>query len=357
MNRHIIARIEGLLLGVAVGDAIGLPTEGMSPTKIKKLGWAEDLKHRFFFGCGMWSDDTEQTIMIAQALIHSEGDIESFTRSFAWELRWWILGIPAATGFATARAVLKLWLGFSPRKSGVWSAGNGAAMRTAPIAAYFPDNPIKRKAFSEAQARLTHTDPKATIATTAITELTALFLSSQTLPSGSEVFRLLTTISEDPEWLQIIANIKECFTKQQDLENLLQRLGANPGKGISGYVYQTFPCVILAGLRNKWDFQSTITELVAAGGDTDTTAAIAGALCGSCRGVDNIPKAWFMGLKDWPTSGKSLFSLSRALASETKIKIRAKWSPLLLARNLVFLMIVLFHGFVRFLPLSILRKK
>lgn len=50
-------RIEGLLLGTAVADAIGLPTEGMTPAKIKKLGWADSLKHRFFFGRGMWSDD------------------------------------------------------------------------------------------------------------------------------------------------------------------------------------------------------------------------------------------------------------------------------------------------------------
>jgi len=61
-------RIEGLLLGTAVADAIGLPTEGMTPAKIKKLGWADSLKHRFFFGRGMWSDDTSSLVEACGAM-------------------------------------------------------------------------------------------------------------------------------------------------------------------------------------------------------------------------------------------------------------------------------------------------
>lgn len=95
---------------------MGLPSEGMTPAKIQTLGWTQNLKHRFFFGKGMWSDDTEQTIMLTQALLSCGGDVKKFTRAFAWELRWWILGMPAATGLATARAIIKLWLGFPPSK-------------------------------------------------------------------------------------------------------------------------------------------------------------------------------------------------------------------------------------------------
>ena len=163
-------------------------------------------------------------------------------------------------------------------------------MRTAPIAAYFPNDSLKRKAFTEAQSRLTHSDPKATIAATAITELTALFLTSRAHPSDEQILESLTNISEDQEWLQILESLKTCFVEGRNLQDLLLQLGANPAKGISGYVYQTVPCVLLTGLRNQWDFETTITELIATGGDTDTTAAIAGALCGSLGGIENIPK-------------------------------------------------------------------
>jgi ADP-ribosyl-[dinitrogen reductase] hydrolase len=70
--------------------------------------------------------------MTLQALITSGGEVESFRHSLAWRLRWWLLGLPAATGWATARALVKLWIGFNPQHSGVFSAGNGPAIR-API--------------------------------------------------------------------------------------------------------------------------------------------------------------------------------------------------------------------------------
>jgi ADP-ribosylglycohydrolase len=55
-----------------------------------------------------------------------------FARVLAGKLRWWVLGLPAAVGWGTLRALARSWIGFSPARSGVWSAGNGAVMR-API--------------------------------------------------------------------------------------------------------------------------------------------------------------------------------------------------------------------------------
>lgn len=355
MSPNLLPKIEGLLLGTAVADAIGLPTEGMSPRKIEQLGWAKNLKHRFVLGRGMWSDDTEQTIMLAQALIDSEDDLTKFTRSFTWELRWWILGMPAATGLATAKAIIKLWLGFPPAKSGVFSAGNGPAMRTAPIAAFFPDGPKKRKDFTEAQTRLTHTDPKALIGSLAITELAALLLNSEETPSTESVIATARGISSDSEWLDIISKIKQAHQEGKCPGELIASLGGNPQKGISGYVYQTVPSVILAGLRHDWNFEKTITELVTAGGDTDTTAAIAGALCGISRGPVGIPNSWIDQIGEWPTGVSDLRTLARHLHQKTPHRIRSHWSPFLLARNLGFLGIVLGHGLLRLLPRKCLK--
>ncbi|YCM46198.1 ADP-ribosylglycohydrolase family protein [Verrucomicrobiaceae bacterium 227] len=350
MTPSLLSRIEGLLLGTAVADSIGLPTEGMSPAKIKHLGWTSPLKHRFIFGRGMWSDDTEQTIMLSQALLSCDGDVKKFTRSLAWELRWWILGMPAATGLATARAIVKLWLSFPPSRSGVFSAGNGSAMRTAPIAAMFPDDPERRRIFTEAQTRITHSDPKAFIGTLAITELTALLLKSDSPPSQDRVMETLVEVSSDKEWVSILEEIKTIAHQNGSIADLLEQIGGNPKKGISGYLYQTVPAVILAGLRNEWDFKPTITELIEAGGDTDTTAAIAGALCGAFEGPQSIPSPWISGIKEWPTKVSRLSSLANALHQRTPHHIRPRWSPLLVIRNMTFLIIVLIHAFGRLLP-------
>ena len=87
----------------------------------------------------MVSDDTEHTCLVAQALCAAPTDADRFARHLARGLRWWLLGLPAGIGSATLRATLKLWLGFPPARSGVFSAGNGPAMRSAILGAAMDD--------------------------------------------------------------------------------------------------------------------------------------------------------------------------------------------------------------------------
>ena len=112
-------RFAGLLLGTAVGDALGLPAEGLSRNRIERR-WHGNWQHRFVFGHGMYSDDTEHTFFVAQALLSHSNDPAAFQRCLAWKLRLWLLGLPAGVGLATLRAVLKLWLGFPASRSGVF---------------------------------------------------------------------------------------------------------------------------------------------------------------------------------------------------------------------------------------------
>ena len=86
---------------------------------------------------------------------------QKFSANFAWRLRFWLLGLPAGIGFATLRSILKLWLGFPANKSGVFSAGNGPAMRAALIGVCHGNDPARMRALVRAATRITHTDPKA----------------------------------------------------------------------------------------------------------------------------------------------------------------------------------------------------
>jgi len=118
--------IHGTILGTVFGDAMGLPYEALSRCRAQRL-WGEPDRHHFIFGRGMMSDDGEHTCLVASALCCSGADVEIFRRCLAWQFRWWLLGFPAGIGSATLRSLLKLWLGFSPTRSGVFSAGNGPA--------------------------------------------------------------------------------------------------------------------------------------------------------------------------------------------------------------------------------------
>jgi ADP-ribosylglycohydrolase len=174
-----VYRIAGILLGAAVGDALGLPCEAIPRRRAKRL-LPGKLRHRLLFGHGMVSDDTEHTFMVAQSLLDESNDAARFARKLAWRLRWWFLRLPPGIGMATAKACLKLCCGFSPHGSGVFSAGNGPAMRAAIFAVV--DGAQQRAAFVRASTRLTHTDPKALTGALAVANLAALAMQGDSLP-------------------------------------------------------------------------------------------------------------------------------------------------------------------------------
>ena len=149
----------GCILGTAVGDALGLPYEGLSRRRAARMFGPPD-RYRFLFRRGMVSDDTEHTCIVAQAMISSGGDIDAFRRALAWRFRWWLLGRPAGVGRATLRAILRLWIGISPERSGVFSAGNGPAMRAAILGASVCELSSLAQ-LVRASSRVTHSDPKA----------------------------------------------------------------------------------------------------------------------------------------------------------------------------------------------------
>jgi ADP-ribosyl-[dinitrogen reductase] hydrolase len=112
-------------------------------------------------GRGLVSDDTENTCLVGQALLQSRHDPDRFARSLARGLRLWLLCLSAGIGRATLRAALKLWLGFRPSRSGIWSAGNGPAMRAAILGVCLCRDTNQLQAYIRASTRLTHTDPRA----------------------------------------------------------------------------------------------------------------------------------------------------------------------------------------------------
>ena len=73
-------RIAGVLLGTAVGDALGLPREGIS----RRIFILPPPRHQFLFGHGMVSDDTEHACMVGQALPRAPEHVNNFARSLAW---------------------------------------------------------------------------------------------------------------------------------------------------------------------------------------------------------------------------------------------------------------------------------
>lgn len=345
-------RLVGILLGTAVGDALGLPAEGITPQRQRRL-FPHPWRHRFLFGHGMVSDDTEHTFFVAQSLLKHPDDLAAFQRTLAWHLRWWFLGLPAGIGLATAKACIKLCLGLPPTRSGVFSAGNGPAMRSAILGGYFHDNVEQLEHFVKASTEITHTDPKAFVGALAIARLAswAVRHDATSRPAMEEIEALLSD-GREPGWNPLVDSIKEAYVAKLTVTEFAAKLGLK--KGVTGYVYHTVPIVIFAWLRHYGDFRTTLESVLDCGGDTDTTGAVVGALAGATVGVSGIPEDWLDGIVDWPRSVRLLKQVAERLASQKSSGGSLGAVPYcwlgVIPRNFLFLMVVLFHGFRRLAP-------
>jgi ADP-ribosylglycohydrolase len=317
-------RFLGCLLGMAVGDAIGLPAEGLSPQRQRQLFGALTT-HRLFFGRGFVSDDTAHAIMTAQALVVSGGEPERFASELARRLKLWFLCLPPGVGLATVRACLRLLVGFSPSRSGVFSAGNGPAMR-APILGLFcaadPDD-TRLRALIRVSTRLTHTDPEAEEGALAIAQATQHSPFAE--PEGETALSPRGRLVAESE----------------------TRLPVGP---ISGYIVPTVAAALAVTARHS-GVRGAVIEAVALGGDTDTVAAIVGGLIGARVGRDGIPDDWLKGLIEPWWTPKRLQKLAWQLAEVAQTGAPQRPDPnFWLATHALLLPIVLFHGFRRLLP-------
>jgi ADP-ribosylglycohydrolase len=350
-TEKVARSFAGVLLGTAAGDALGLPAEGLSPGRIRRL-WKREWRMRFLFGKGMVSDDTEHTLMVAQAIISHPNDPAAFQKSLGWKLRWWFACLPAGVGFATARACLKLWMGFPASKAGVNSAGSGPAMRSAIIGAYYSDDQIRRREYVSASSNLTHCSWQADVSALAVAECVALAARKGGQPSKSEVLEVLCSLSTEGEWQVALGKIEKCLAAGQSVSEFACAFGLE--KGVAGYALQVVAVALYAWMRHPGDYRTALTAALDCGGDTDTVGAVLGAMTGSVTGKQGIPKEWLDNIADWPRSVLFMEKVADRLANQKNSQSAgnevALFWPAILFRNVIFLCVVLFHGFRRIFP-------
>jgi ADP-ribosylglycohydrolase len=338
------------MLGTAVGDSLGLPAEGISRRRARKL-FPGRPRHRLLLANGMISDDTEHALFVAQSLLAHPTSSEKFTRRLAWCLRWWLLSLPAGVGFGTLRSILRLWVGVHPSRSGVRSAGNGPAMRAAPVGAFFCDSAPQRTAFVDASTRVTHTDLRAVVGARAVSAVAAWSVREQLTkrPDFKQLLDVLRSVGEsEPEWERLLGVLAESAGRNESVQQLANRLGLE--RGVTGYMYHTVGVAVYAWFRHLGDYEATLEAVLGLGGDTDTTGAIAGALAGAVVGEEGIPGDWVAGILEWPRSVGVLRGAADALAAGERTEPIAYFWPAVVPRNALFLVVVVLHGLRRLLP-------
>ena len=343
-------KLQGCLIGAAVGDSLGLPYEGMSSSTGKKLFGIPD-KHKLLFGLGMVSDDTEHLIIVLRAFRKAKGNLNLFSKRLALELKIWTLALPLGAGKASLLSGLKLLIGFSSKSSGIFSAGNAPAMRVS-VLGLLCNNTIKLKNYVKRATFISHTDAKAYRGALAIAVAANMAGKSKKIDPKLFLkrFRKINN-SKCKEFDKLLHKTAQSVKSKQSTQSFAKDLGLI--KGVSGYSYHTVPVALHAWLSNQKNFRVGLMNTIKCGGDTDTVGSIVGSLIGIQVGDSRIPKNWRQGIFDYPLNETSLKEIANNTYNRSLVKELIVFP---FRQTLLFILIIL-HILYRALGVVILKRK
>ncbi|PVV07446.1 MAG: ADP-ribosyl-[dinitrogen reductase] hydrolase [gamma proteobacterium symbiont of Ctena orbiculata] len=262
-------RAVGAYVGLAVGDALGATTEFLTPREIREKHGIHD---RILGGgwlrlkAGQVTDDTEMSLALGESIL-AHGGVEDAAVAEAFSQ--WMRTKPIDIGNTVRRGIVHYRsTGETAVAMNEFDAGNGACMRSLPIALFYCDAlHEERVQASRAQSHITHNNPLADAGTETLVEMVVSALK------GLEK-SLLETMA-----LSLVSRFP--------LYRFDKRRMENP----SGYIVETLRAVFQAFFSND-SYQDILIDLVNRGGDADTTGAIAGMLAGAYYGEERIPHHW-----------------------------------------------------------------
>lgn len=330
-----LARFRGCLLGLAVGDALGAPLEGLSPQQIRAhygqvvdyVDGAQAWKKKPFRWRlpGLYTDDTQQALVLTDELLeHGAIDPDRVAEVYVRlaNPKGSYLGAHRGLGTSFRKVLQALEHGVSPRKTGQTSAGIGAAMRIAPVGLYFEGQPEAMFDAVMAASLMTHRDIRSLAGAMAVSyAVLRLAAGAQRHPSfllrlAADVARAedrivaehgdsVVSIGEHRHSMsRAIAHAESLLEtpREQALATLVEeanRHGAEPHckRPTMGFPPACIPTCLYLFMTTD-SFREALIEVVNLGGDTDSTGAILGALAGAHFGVDGIYSRWLNGLEN-----------------------------------------------------------
>ena len=278
MDTYKYNKLKGCFIGLAIGDALGVPLEFH---KRDELGHVQDMigKGPFDLKPGEWTDDTSMALCITDSLIHQHKfDANDIMKNF---VQWWQTGFMSHNGKCfdigrTTQVALDNFIKTGDPYAGSgneFSAGNGSIMRLAPIPIFFNDNRDNCINFSVLQSKLTHNAP-------------------QCIDIVTKMSSLLFDLYDNKQWHDLI-DVNSYTTKNR-----------NDVKS-TGYVIDTYDAAIWA-ICNTNNFEDALILAVNLADDSDTVGAVTGQLAGAIYGYSSIPERWLSKLV-WKDKLETMF--------------------------------------------------
>ena len=308
-----LSRAYGALAGLALGDALGMPTQSMSPEQIRAVygritGLVDgDASQPYAPGmpAGSVTDDTEQALLIASLIIRGRGSssghvalnaVEFAHTLLAWEDSMIERGSLDLLGPSTKAALERVRAGEDPLTVGGEGTTNGAAMRVTPIGiAVSTEDP---EAFAEAvwsSCRVTHATRQGFQSAALVAAAVSMGIDAARSPSldlRSLLWKAVTYVDSLPErgaWTpdpDVVAATRRAMQlavnpTSSSLECLVEQVGTS--------VASAHAIPMAFALLARDPSPRALLDAANIGGDTDTIGAIAGAILGAVLGVEVLP--------------------------------------------------------------------
>lgn len=308
------------LIGLAVGDALGVPVEFSDRAQLRK----NPVTGMRAFGvhhqpAGTWSDDSSLAFCLAESLAEKGLNYTDQAQRFiAWKYagKWTAHGRVFDIGNATGEAITRLQNGIAPLEAGPddeRSCGNGSLMRILPLAIFLANaTPQERMLRACEASRLTHGHPRCKLACAFYVEVAAALVRGESLEQGiAQAIALVLPFirKHHPQEVETFANV---------FSPTLASLSESEISG-SGYVIHCLEASLWCALRAQ-SYADGVLAAVNLGDDTDTTGAVTGGLLGLRFGLAAIPQEWQVPL----ARRADILALSERLQWATEIAERAK---------------------------------
>ncbi|CAF2480133.1 unnamed protein product [Rotaria sp. Silwood2] len=318
-NTDKLLRIQGSLVGLAIGDALGASVE-FRPYSYLQQNKVTDMQTGGTWGlkAGQWTDDTSMALCLAASLI-VKGEFDPYDQFIRYK-RWYKDGYMSSTGlcFDIGKSTRQAIIEFEKRQTNAHcqliqsnqvpkntpldkitkqnflslyknlecgppdSAGNGALMRVAPIPLFFSESYDAVKKCIDEATTITHNDQRAIEACQFYAGL--IWHAINGVPKEQlldpNFYRDVLCINLSGEVLKVV---------QGSYKN---KKGYEDGIRGKGYVVNSLEAALWAFYKDGSSFNEGVLLAVNLGDDTDTTAAIYGELAGAVYGIKNISSDW-----------------------------------------------------------------
>ncbi|MBE0619067.1 MAG: ADP-ribosylglycohydrolase family protein [Burkholderiales bacterium] len=271
-DAQLLARAQGCLLGQAIGDSLGAPVEGENATAIARA-YPQGVRELADDGArgsiaGQPTDDTEMALALARSML-AAGRYDAQAALAAY--RAWFDTAPADIGRTTQAA-----LHGAPDAA---SVSNGSLMRASPIGVWAAGEPGRAAAAARADCALTHPNPVCADACAAYVAAIAAGIAG-----GSRDAMLAAALAHASA--THATSLARGAIERAARAEAVDDFASDPGRVLIALQNAFFQ------LMHARDFEGALVATVGAGGDTDTNAAVAGALLGAALGIAAIPQRW-----------------------------------------------------------------